>query len=106
MTSNLGSQFISEHTSTATGTLDEGTRRQVMDDAACAFPAEFLNRVDEIIPSSTRSDAATSSRLSISRIAGLMKRLEDRKIHVVLSDRARDELVEEKADPSCGREAR
>ena len=33
----------------ATGTLDEGTRRQVMDALRAHFRPEFLNRIDEII---------------------------------------------------------
>src|SRR5207342_1918397 len=42
MTSNLGSQFISEHSSVDTGVLDEGTRRQVMDALREHFRPEFL----------------------------------------------------------------
>ena len=101
MTSNLGSQFISEHTSTATGTLDEGTRRQVMDALRAHFRPEFLNRVDEIIFFHALGRGHIKQIIDI-QIAGLMKRLEDRKIHVVLSDRAKDELVEEGYDPSYG----
>ncbi|MEQ1913165.1 MAG: hypothetical protein ABMA15_30415, partial [Vicinamibacterales bacterium] len=36
------------------------------------------------------------------QIGGLVKRLEDRKIHVRLTDAAKDELVEEGYDPSYG----
>jgi len=101
MTSNLGSQFISEHTSTATGTLDEGTRRQVMETLRAHFRPEFLNRVDEIIFFHALSRAHIKQIIDI-QIAGLMKRLEDRKIHVVLSERAKEDLVEEGYDPSYG----
>ena len=49
MTSNLGSAFITERTMAEGGTVDEGTRRQVMDALREHFRPEFLNRVDEII---------------------------------------------------------
>ena len=49
MTSNLGSQFITERTMAEGGTVDEGTRRQVMDALREHFRPEFLNRIDEII---------------------------------------------------------
>ena len=49
MTSNLGSAFIIERTVAEGGTVDEGTRRQVMDALREHFRPEFLNRIDEII---------------------------------------------------------
>src|SRR4030095_10879080 len=48
MTSNIGSHFIAEFAH-RDGTLEEGTRRQVMDTVREHFRPEFLNRVDEII---------------------------------------------------------
>jgi ATP-dependent Clp protease ATP-binding subunit ClpB len=36
------------------------------------------------------------------QLRGLMKRLEDRKIHVELTDRAKDHLIEEGYDPTYG----
>ena len=101
MTSNLGSQFISEHASKETGTLDEGTRRQVMEALRAHFRPEFLNRVDEIIffHALGRGDI---TRIIDIQIADLMRRLEERKIRVRLTDAARDELVEEGYDPAYG----
>ena len=49
MTSNLGSAFITERTMAEGGTVDEGTRRQVMEALREHFRPEFLNRIDEII---------------------------------------------------------
>ena len=48
MTSNIGSHFIAEFAH-RDGSLEEGTRRQVMDTVRAHFRPEFLNRVDEII---------------------------------------------------------
>ncbi|MGE4053966.1 MAG: ATP-dependent chaperone ClpB, partial [Vicinamibacterales bacterium] len=49
MTSNLGSQFISDRAAPESGQIDNGTRREVMDALRAHFRPEFLNRVDEII---------------------------------------------------------
>ncbi|MEQ1729710.1 MAG: ATP-dependent chaperone ClpB [Vicinamibacterales bacterium] len=101
MTSNLGSQFISEHSSLETGVLDEGTRRQVMETLRAHFRPEFLNRVDEIIFFHALGRAHIKQIIDI-QVAGLMKRLEERKIHVRLTDAAKDDLVEEGFDASYG----
>ncbi len=101
MTSNLGSQFISEHSSLETGVLDESTRRQVMETLRAHFRPEFLNRVDEIIFFHALGRSHITQIIDI-QVAGLMKRLEDRKIHVRLTDAAKDDLVEEGFDPSYG----
>ncbi|MGE0449457.1 MAG: ATP-dependent chaperone ClpB [Vicinamibacterales bacterium] len=100
MTSNLGSQFISERT-TESGVLDEDTRRQVMDALRAHFKPEFLNRIDEVIFFHALRREHIKQIIDI-QIAGLMKRLEERKIHVVLTDRAKDRLVEDGYDPSYG----
>jgi ATP-dependent Clp protease ATP-binding subunit ClpB len=101
MTSNLGSQFISLNTAADTGALDEGTRRQVMDSLREHFRPEFLNRIDEIIffHALSREDL---KRIIDIQIAGLVKRLEERKIHVQLTDAAKDLLVREGYDPAYG----
>jgi ATP-dependent Clp protease ATP-binding subunit ClpB len=101
MTSNLGSQFISERSAAETGMLDEGTRRQMMDVLRAHFRPEFLNRVDEVIFFHALGRDHIKRIIDI-QIAGLLKRLEERKIHVVLSDKAKDELVQEGYDPAYG----
>jgi ATP-dependent Clp protease ATP-binding subunit ClpB len=101
MTSNLGSQFISEHASADTGALDEGTRRQVMDALRAHFRPEFLNRIDEVIFFHALGRGHMKRIIDI-QVAGLMKRLEDRKIHVELTDAAKEQLVQEGYDPSYG----
>ncbi len=101
MTSNLGSQFISEHASLETGALDEGTRRHVMEALRAHFRPEFLNRIDEIIFFHALGREHIKRIIDI-QIAGLMKRLEERKIHVELTEAAKDRLVEDGYDPSYG----
>jgi ATP-dependent Clp protease ATP-binding subunit ClpB len=99
MTSNVGSHFIAERS--AEGALDEGTRRQVMDALRAHFRPEFLNRVDEIILFHPLSRDQLRSIIDI-QLKGLMKRLEERKIRVELSDRAKDLLIAEGYDPMYG----
>jgi ATP-dependent Clp protease ATP-binding subunit ClpB len=106
MTSNLGSQYLSEAAMTAAESgaaagLDEGTRRKVMDVLRDHFRPEFLNRVDEIIFFHPLSREHMKQIIDI-QIAGLIRRLEERKIHVVLTDAAKEALVREGYDASYG----
>ena len=94
MTSNLGSQFM-------TGPLNEGVRREVTDALRSHFRPEFLNRIDEIVFFHPLEKEHLKKVIDI-QIAGLMKRLEERKIHVQLTDAAKERLVEEGYDPIYG----
>ena len=97
MTSNIGSQFIAEHA----GDLTESIRRQVTDALRAHFRPELLNRIDEIIFFHALGLEHMKKIIDI-QIRGLLKRLEDRKIHVELSDAAREFLVSEGYDPMYG----
>jgi ATP-dependent Clp protease ATP-binding subunit ClpB len=101
MTSNLGSAFISERTTSEGGAIDEGTRRQVMDALREHFRPEFLNRIDEIIFFHALGREHMKRIIDI-QLGGLTRRLEERKIHVVLTDGAKDQLVREGYDPAYG----
>ena len=91
MTSNVGSHLIDEEgrlKPAATDTdarlqpaMEEGVRRQVMDALRAHFRPEFLNRVDEIIIFHSLSRDEMRQIIDV-QLRGLMKRLEDRKIHV------------------------
>ena len=94
MTSNLGSEYLG-------GTLDEGLRRQVMDALRAHFRPEFLNRIDEIIFFHPLSRDHMMHIIDI-QVRGLLKRLEERKIHVRLTDAAKEQLVREGYDPAYG----
>ncbi len=101
MTSNLGSAFITEQTQGEGGTVDEGTRRQVTDALREHFRPEFLNRIDEIIFFHALGREHMKQIIDI-QLAGLTRRLEERKIHVTLSDAAREQIVREGYDPAYG----
>src|SRR6187455_2961687 len=97
MTSNIGSQFIAEHS----GDLTEGIRRQVTEALRQHFRPEFLNRIDEVIFFHALALEHMKSIVDI-QVHGLLKRLEDRKIHVELTDGAKAFIVSEGYDPMYG----
>jgi ATP-dependent Clp protease ATP-binding subunit ClpB len=94
MTSNLGSHFMA-------GEMNEGVRRQVTEALRDHFRPEFLNRIDEIIFFHPLDREDLKKIIDI-QIAGLVKRLEERKIHVQLTDAAKEKLAREGYDPVYG----
>jgi len=94
MTSNLGSQYL-------TGEISDGTRRQVMDALRDHFRPEFLNRLDEIIFFHSLDREHLKQIIDI-QLAGLVKRLEERKIRVTPTGKAKELLVREGYDPVYG----
>ena len=104
MTSNLGSHYIAEASTGSTeegGRLTEGVKRQVMETLRQQFRPEFINRIDEVIFFHALGLEHMKTIVDI-QIRGLLKRLEDRKIHVELSDAAKAFLVSEGYDPMYG----
>ncbi len=101
MTSNVGSHYIAEHAVRSGGELNEGVKREVLDALRAQFRPEFVNRVDEIIVFHTLTREQMREIIDI-QLRGLMKRLEERKIRVELSDRAKDLLIAEGYDPTYG----
>jgi ATP-dependent Clp protease ATP-binding subunit ClpB len=103
MTSNLGSQHIAEVSSGSrpADELPEGVRRKVTEALRQHFRPEFLNRVDEIIFFHALGIEHMKTIIDI-QIRGLLKRLEERKIHVELTDAAKAFVVSEGYDPMYG----
>jgi ATP-dependent Clp protease ATP-binding subunit ClpB len=99
MTSNLGSHYLTD--AGAEGTLSEGVRRQVLDTVREHFRPEFLNRIDEVIVFHPLGRAHLTSIIDI-QARQLLRRLEERKIRVELTDAARELLVREGYDPAYG----
>jgi len=95
MTSNIGSQFISEEESR------EARSRLVMDALRAHFRPEFLNRVDEIIifDRLTEDDLKQIVEIQLRR---LTKRLEQQKITLNLSDSAKELIARKGYDPVYG----
>src|SRR5881296_3345661 len=95
MTSNIGSQFITEEESS------EGRSRLVMDALRAHFRPEFLNRVDEIIifDRLTEEDLKKIVEIQLSR---LTKRLAQQNITLKLSDSAETLIARAGYDPVYG----
>jgi ATP-dependent Clp protease ATP-binding subunit ClpB len=98
MTSNLGSAFLAELGERG---VDEAAKREVMDALRAHFRPEFINRVDEIIIFHPLTREQMKSIIDI-QVRNLLRRLEDRKIYVSLTDPAKDWLVQEGYDPAYG----
>jgi ATP-dependent Clp protease ATP-binding subunit ClpB len=96
MTSNLGSHFLIDPT------LAPGAKHDaVMAAVHATFKPEFLNRLDEVVifdPLST-DDLA---RIVDLQVAGLAKRLEDRRISLKVTPAAREWLAITGYDPAYG----
>jgi ATP-dependent Clp protease ATP-binding subunit ClpB len=95
MTSNIGSQYITEEES------KEARSRLVMDALRAHFRPEFLNRVDEIIifDRLTEDDLKKIVEIQLRR---LTKRLDQQKITLDLSDSAKELIAREGYDPVYG----
>jgi len=83
-----------------TSNLGQG-EPNTMDIVRAHFRPEFINRIDEIIVFHPLTREHLTRIVDI-QIAGLLKRLEERKIHVVLTDAAKDLIVREGFDPTYG----
>jgi ATP-dependent Clp protease ATP-binding subunit ClpB len=95
MTSNVGSQYITEEES------KEARRRLVTDALRAHFRPEFLNRVDEIIIFDRLTEEDLKKIVEI-QLRRLSKRLEQQKITLKLSDSAKELLAREGYDPVYG----
>ncbi|HEX3491928.1 MAG TPA: AAA family ATPase, partial [Streptosporangiaceae bacterium] len=96
LTSNLGSQFISDQA------LDEKARHDgVMSVVRSTFKPEFLNRLDDIIifDSLSTSDLASIVDLQVQRLA---RRLADRRLALTVTPAAREWLAMTGFDPLYG----
>jgi ATP-dependent Clp protease ATP-binding subunit ClpB len=97
MTSNIASQLIL----TFKGQDYDRMKSQAMEVLRSHFRPEFLNRVDEIVMFHTLAKEQLRQIVDV-QLAQLRKRLEERKIELELSDKARDYLAEHGYDPSYG----
>ncbi|EPH06797.1 chaperone ClpB [Propionibacterium sp. oral taxon 192 str. F0372] len=96
MTSNLGSNFLSD------ANLDaQAKRNAVMDVVRKSFRPEFLNRLDEIVmfDALSREDLAKIVEINLQRIN---RRLGDRRIRVDVSSRGLEWLADRGYDPVYG----
>jgi ATP-dependent Clp protease ATP-binding subunit ClpB len=95
MTSNIGSQYITEEASS------EGRSRLVMDALRQHFRPEFLNRIDEIIIFDRLDDDDLKQIVEI-QLRRLTRRLEAQKISLTLTEAARELIAREGYNPVYG----
>jgi ATP-dependent Clp protease ATP-binding subunit ClpC len=107
LTTNLGTRDVAKAVSLGfqasedTESNYDRMKVKVNDELKQHFRPEFLNRIDEIIIFQPLTRAQMRSIIDI-QLHGLMKRLEERKIRIELSDRAKDLIIEEGYDPTYG----
>ena len=101
MTSNVGSHLMADRAARGESALDEGVRRQLTDALRAHFKPEFLNRIDEIIFFHALGRSEIRQIIDI-QLAGLARRLDERKIRIELTEAARDRIIEEGYDPIYG----
>jgi ATP-dependent Clp protease ATP-binding subunit ClpB len=97
MTSNIASQLILGYR----GQDYEKMKTECLDVLRQSFRPEFLNRVDEIVVFHPLAREQLRQIVEI-QLTRLRKRLEERKIDLELTDKARDYLAEHGYDPSFG----
>ena len=98
MTSNIGAEFL---VALKEDEAAEAARGQVMEMVRSQFRPEFLNRLDEIILFHRLKRENMGAIVDI-QLARLAKLLEDRKIVLELTDKARDHLATQGYDPAYG----
>ena len=98
LTSNLGSGPL---LALEDGASVEQAREGVMQEVQAAFRPEFLNRLDSVLLFQRLSREHMSAIVDI-QMAGLQSRLNDRDIHLELTQEARHWLAEKGYDPHYG----
>jgi ATP-dependent Clp protease ATP-binding subunit ClpB len=101
MTSNVGSHAIAERALAGHADLDGGLRRDLTEALRQHFKPEFLNRIDDIVFFHALGRGHIRQIIDV-QLASLLRRLEDRKLRLVLTDAARELMIEEGYDPVYG----
>ena len=100
MTSNIGSPMLLDGI-TEGGELREGVREAVMGVLRGHFRPEFLNRVDEIVLFKPLLIEQITRIIDL-LLGNLQARLDERKITLTLTDRAKEFIAREAYDPVYG----
>ena len=100
MTSNIGAQYLLDGIS-GDGSILPQAEERVMEDLRRSFRPEFLNRLDETILFKPLTKDNIGSIVDLI-MADLNRRLSDRELHVVLSDDAKQFIVDNAYEPVYG----
>ena len=93
MTSNLGSEYILDN--------DENSHEMVMNELRHTFKPEFINRIDEIIIFNSLSKNVVYEILD-KIVHEIEHRLDDKKLKLVLTDKAKKYIVDNAYDEKYG----
>ena len=100
MTSNIGSQYLLDGIDEK-GQIKPEAESSVMHDLRAHFRPEFLNRLDEIILFKPLTKGNIGGIIEL-LIADVNKRLADKELKIVLTDEAKDFIIENGYDPVYG----
>ena len=100
LTSNLGSEFLLNGIR-PDGTIDPEAKEQVQQLLRRSFRPEFLNRLDEIVFYKPLTKDNITKIIDL-QIAKLNERLAEQQITCVVTDRAKEQIVEDAYDPQYG----
>ncbi|WP_028273064.1 ATP-dependent chaperone ClpB [Atopococcus tabaci] len=100
MTSNIGSNFLLDHTNEQ-GKIPSQAQEQVMDLLRSSFKPEFLNRIDDILLFSPLSQEVVK-RIIVKMTRDLSHRLSEQDITLSITDGAKEWIAEQAYDPVYG----
>ena len=106
MTSNVGSRKISKNVSlgfqkNSQADLYESMKQRVMDEAKKVFNPEFINRIDEILVFHRLTNDQLREIVDMI-LLDVVERLKEKDLGIVLSDEAKDYIVEKGTDEEYG----
>ena len=100
MTSNIGASYLLEGIG-ADGTINQDSITCVMDELKAHFRPEFLNRLDEQIVFKPLTKENIRGIITLI-INDLNRRLADKELRLILTEEAKDHIIEQAYDPVYG----
>lgn len=101
LTSNLGSNIILEGIDSESGEINDDAKERVSALLKQSFRPEFLNRLDEIVYYKPLTKANITGIIDL-LIKSLAHRIEERRLHLEVTDAAKDVIIEGGYDPVYG----
>ncbi len=101
LTSNLGSNIILEGIDSESGEINDEAKERVSALLKQSFRPEFLNRLDEIVYYKPLTKANITGIIDL-LIKSLAHRIEERRLHLEITDAAKDVIIEGGYDPVYG----
>ncbi len=100
LTSNLGSEYILNGIDSG-GAISKEAQEAVWALLHSSFKPEFLNRLDEIVMYRPLSKDNIRAIVDL-QLRSLSDRLEDKQLHLCVTDAAKEAIIEQGYDPSMG----